>query len=120
MKIRSWSESSGAMLVPSTFTGWYRKMMITSAKPIAMSKSRVHTRTSWRKWRGRWFFFFFKKRGGGFGGSFSPFPGGEWGGSCRFVVVVFLFSFFSIEREKCWFLWGDWGRGGSGAGYSSL
>src|SRR5580704_11664193 len=49
MKIRSWSESSGAMLVPSTFTGWYKKTMMTSAKPMAISKSRVHTRISWRK-----------------------------------------------------------------------
>src|SRR3977135_24259 len=37
------------MLVPSTFTGWYKKTMMTSAKPMAISKSRVHTRISWRK-----------------------------------------------------------------------
>src|SRR6266850_8132093 len=49
MKMRSWSESSGAMLVPSTFTGWYRKTMMTSAKPMAMSKSRVQTRISLRR-----------------------------------------------------------------------
>src|SRR5579859_2044958 len=49
MKMRSWSESSGAMLVPSTFTGWYRKTMMTSAKPMAISKSRVQTRISLRK-----------------------------------------------------------------------
>src|ERR1700688_4453146 len=36
------------MLVPSTFTGWYKKTMMTSARPMAMSKSRVHTRISWR------------------------------------------------------------------------
>src|ERR1700730_11210494 len=49
MKICSCSESSGAMLVPSTFTGWYKNTMMTSAKPMAISKSRVHTRISWRK-----------------------------------------------------------------------
>src|SRR6266568_3794459 len=48
MKIRSWSDSSGAMLVPSTFTGWYRNTMMTSASPMAMSRSRVHTRISLR------------------------------------------------------------------------
>src|ERR1700732_4843126 len=37
------------MLVPSTFTGWYKNTMMTSAKPIAISRSRVHTRISWRK-----------------------------------------------------------------------
>src|ERR1700676_483391 len=36
------------MLVPSTFTGWYKKTMMTSARPMAISKSRVHTRISWR------------------------------------------------------------------------
>src|SRR3984893_14110773 len=49
MKICSCSESNGAMLVPSTFTGWYKNTMMTSAKPMAISKSRVHTRISWRK-----------------------------------------------------------------------
>src|SRR4029077_10927980 len=49
MKMRSWSESSGAMLVPSTFTGWYKKTMMTSANPIAISRSRVHTRISCRR-----------------------------------------------------------------------
>src|SRR5690349_20318337 len=49
MKIRSWSESRGAMLVPSTFTGWYRKTMMTRARPIAMSRSRVQTRISLRR-----------------------------------------------------------------------
>src|ERR1700688_4432797 len=37
------------MLVPSTFTGWYKNTMMTSAKPMAISRSRVHTRISWRK-----------------------------------------------------------------------
>src|ERR1700675_868115 len=37
------------MLVPSTFTGWYKKTMMTSARPMAISKSRVHTRISCRK-----------------------------------------------------------------------
>src|ERR1700693_886887 len=37
------------MLVPSTLTGWYKNTMMTSARPIAISKSRVHTRISWRK-----------------------------------------------------------------------
>src|SRR5205807_6415286 len=49
MKMRSWSESSGAMLVPSTFTGWYKKTMITSARPIAIRRSRVQTRISLRR-----------------------------------------------------------------------
>src|ERR1700694_2112555 len=49
MKMRSWSESSGAMLVPSTFTGWYKKTMITKARPTAISRSRVQTRISFRK-----------------------------------------------------------------------
>src|SRR5438477_11150801 len=49
MKMRSWSESSGAMLVPSTFTGWYKKTMITNARPIAIRRSRVHTRISLRR-----------------------------------------------------------------------
>src|SRR5713101_6087805 len=49
MKMRSWSESSGAMLVPSTFTGWYKNTMMTSAKPMAINRSRVHTRISLRK-----------------------------------------------------------------------
>src|SRR5689334_18040444 len=49
MKMRSWSESSGAMLVPSTLTGWYKKTMITSARPMAIRRSRVHTRISLRK-----------------------------------------------------------------------
>src|ERR1700678_2163277 len=34
------------MLVPSTFTGWYRKIMITSTRPRAMARSRVHVRNS--------------------------------------------------------------------------
>src|SRR5882724_7130312 len=49
MKMRSWSESNGAMLVPSTLTGWYRKTMMTSARPMAMSRSRVQTRISLRR-----------------------------------------------------------------------
>src|SRR5258708_8504364 len=49
MKIGAWWESSGAMLVPSTFTGWYRKTMITSARPMAINRSRVQTRISLRK-----------------------------------------------------------------------
>src|SRR5262249_19518767 len=49
MKMRSWSESSGAMLVPSTFTGWYKKTMMTRASPIAMSRSRVQMRISLRR-----------------------------------------------------------------------
>src|SRR5271167_1062723 len=36
------------MLVPSTFTGWYRNTMMTSARPMAIKRSRVHTRTSLR------------------------------------------------------------------------
>src|SRR5216684_1539812 len=49
MKMRSWSESNGAMLVPSTFTGWYKNTMMTSASPMAMSRSRVQTRISLRR-----------------------------------------------------------------------
>src|SRR5712664_4696636 len=49
MKIRSWSESSGAMLVPSTFTGWYKKTMMTRARPMAIKRSRVQTRISLRR-----------------------------------------------------------------------
>src|SRR5260370_32871457 len=49
MKMRSWSESNGAMLVPSTFTGWYKNTMMTSARPMAMSRSRVQTRISLRR-----------------------------------------------------------------------
>src|SRR6266705_2891040 len=49
MNIRSWSESSGAMLVPSTFTGWYKKTIITRARPMAIRRSRVQTRISLRK-----------------------------------------------------------------------
>src|SRR5580692_7681318 len=36
------------MLVPSTFTGWYRKIMMTSASPSATAKSRVQLRSSRR------------------------------------------------------------------------
>src|SRR6266566_8801935 len=49
MNMRSWSESSGAMLVPSTFTGWYKKTIITRARPMAIRRSRVQTRISLRK-----------------------------------------------------------------------
>src|SRR5260370_29165178 len=49
MQMRSWSESRVAMLVPSTFTGWYKKTMITRARPMAISRSRVQTRISLRK-----------------------------------------------------------------------
>src|SRR5712664_764240 len=49
MKMRSWSESSGAMLVPSTFTGWYKNTMMTSARPMAIKRSRVQTRISLRR-----------------------------------------------------------------------
>src|SRR5690242_7562147 len=49
MKMRSWSESSGAMLVPSTFTGWYRNTMMTRARPMAISRSRVQMRISLRR-----------------------------------------------------------------------
>src|SRR5712692_271412 len=49
MKMRSWSLSSGDILVPSTFTGWYRKMMMTMAKPTAKSTSRAQLRSSRRR-----------------------------------------------------------------------
>src|SRR5260370_34687860 len=37
------------MLVPSTFTGWYKNTMMTSARPMAIKRSRVQTRISLRK-----------------------------------------------------------------------
>src|SRR5260370_24953583 len=47
--MRAWSESNGDMLVPSTFTGWYKKTMITRARPMAIRRSRVQRRISLRK-----------------------------------------------------------------------
>src|ERR1700747_788760 len=44
-KIRSWSTSDGIMLVPSTFTGWYRKIMMNAEIAKAMIRSRSHTPT---------------------------------------------------------------------------
>src|ERR1700733_9916819 len=41
MKMRSWSDSSGDILVPSTFTGWYRNTMMTIASVKATAKSRI-------------------------------------------------------------------------------
>src|SRR5438445_10900193 len=38
-KMRSWSWSEGIMLVPSTFTGWYRKMMMKPEIPSDKIKS---------------------------------------------------------------------------------
>src|SRR5260370_4851225 len=49
MKMGYGSESSGAMVVPSTFTGWYKNTMMTSARPMAIKRSRVQTRISLRK-----------------------------------------------------------------------
>src|SRR5260370_29801688 len=49
MNMRSWCERSGAMLVPSTFTGWYKKTIISRARPMAIRRSRVQTRISLRK-----------------------------------------------------------------------
>src|SRR5712692_9440042 len=49
MKMRSWSESNGAMLVPSTFTGWYKNTMMTRARPMAIKRSRDQLRISFRK-----------------------------------------------------------------------
>src|SRR6267143_303552 len=37
------------MLVPSTLTGWYKKTMMTSARPMAIRRSRVQTRISCRR-----------------------------------------------------------------------
>src|SRR5437016_4429514 len=42
-KMRSWSSSEGIMLVPSTFTGWYRKMMMNAEIASEMMRSRSHT-----------------------------------------------------------------------------
>src|SRR5580658_5669332 len=39
----------GTSMAPSTFTGWYRKIMMTSASPKATAKSRVQLRNSCRK-----------------------------------------------------------------------
>src|SRR5208283_2529067 len=40
MKTRSWSWRVGIMLVPSTLTGWYRKMMKNAETASEMSTSR--------------------------------------------------------------------------------
>src|SRR5271157_4903046 len=40
MKTRSWSWSVGIMLVPSTLTGWYRKMIKNAETASEMSTSR--------------------------------------------------------------------------------
>src|ERR1700676_217395 len=37
------------MLVHSTFTGWERKIMVTRARAMAMRRSRVQTRISFRR-----------------------------------------------------------------------
>src|SRR6202011_2105838 len=42
-KMRSWSSSEGIMLVPSTFTGWYRKMMMKQEIASEMIRSRSQT-----------------------------------------------------------------------------
>src|SRR5579864_6290809 len=42
-KMRSWSSSEGIMLVPSTFTGWYRKMMMKAEIASEMMRSRTQT-----------------------------------------------------------------------------
>src|SRR5437588_11733459 len=42
-KMRSWSSSEGIMLVPSTFTGWYRKMMMKAEIANEMTRSRNQT-----------------------------------------------------------------------------
>src|SRR3954469_3671311 len=42
MKMRSWSCKPGSMLVPSTFTGSYRKMMKKNEMAMEMMRSRTH------------------------------------------------------------------------------
>src|SRR4029077_655332 len=42
-KMRSWSTSEGIILVPSTFTGWYKKMMMNAEIAREMTRSRSHT-----------------------------------------------------------------------------
>src|SRR5437016_10209884 len=42
-KMRSSSSSDGIMLVPSTFTGWYRKMMMKAEIASDMNRSRNQT-----------------------------------------------------------------------------
>src|SRR5258708_260904 len=49
MKMRSWAESNGAMLVPSTFTGWVKKTTMTNARALALGRARVPTRISLRR-----------------------------------------------------------------------
>src|SRR5580700_6068604 len=41
--MRSWSTSEGIMLVPSTFTGWYRKIMMNAEIAREMTRSRSQT-----------------------------------------------------------------------------
>src|ERR1019366_7993129 len=57
MKTRSWSSSVGIMLVPSTLTGWYRKMMknAETASEIRMSRSHLANTSGMRPPRARGF-----------------------------------------------------------------
>src|SRR5512135_1717656 len=48
MKMRSWSSSPGIMLVPSTFTGWYRKMMMKAEMASEITRSRTHAESKGR------------------------------------------------------------------------
>src|SRR6185312_12898584 len=42
MKMRSWSFRDGIMLVPSTFTGWYKNTMTNAEIASEMTRSRIH------------------------------------------------------------------------------
>src|SRR5450755_3213721 len=62
-KMRSWSSSEGIMLVPSTFTGWYRKIIMNAEIASEMKRSRSQTESTGKvrggagagvfSWRGR-------------------------------------------------------------------
>src|SRR4249919_3705057 len=51
--MRSWSSSEGIMLVPSTFTGWYRKTMMKAEMAREITRSRNQTAsTGVLRWTG--------------------------------------------------------------------
>src|SRR5580765_7876312 len=51
--MRSWSSSDGIMLVPSTFTGWYRKTMMNAEMAREITRSRNQTAsTGVLRWTG--------------------------------------------------------------------
>src|SRR6266705_4719994 len=46
MKMRSWSTRDGIMLVPSTFTGWYKNMITAMAISTLNERSRSQARVA--------------------------------------------------------------------------